>query len=253
MTNIKLTIEYDGTDFHGWQIQTRGERTVQAVIRDTFHKVFSENINLIGSGRTDSGVHAAGQVANFRTTVTKPPEEIRNALNAHLPKDVVILRAVRAAEDFHAQYSAKSKTYRYQILNREVRSPLLERTALRFPYALDVERMREAAIPLVGRHDFSSFKGSNRSNRNGDNVRTVSAVKVRRQGELIRIDISANGFLYKMVRNIVGLLLECGAGRLAPREARRILRASDRTAAPAAAAAHGLCLLKVSYRSPKMG
>lgn len=124
MTNIKLTIEYDGTDFRGWQIQSRGERTVQAVIRDTFFHIFGENINLIGSGRTDSGVHAAGQVANFRTAVRKPPAEIRNALNAHLPKDVAILEAVPVPDDFHAQYSAKSKTYRYQILNREVRSPL---------------------------------------------------------------------------------------------------------------------------------
>ncbi|MCA9392794.1 MAG: tRNA pseudouridine(38-40) synthase TruA [Candidatus Omnitrophica bacterium] len=253
MTNIKLTIEYDGTDFRGWQIQSRGERTVQAVIRDTFFHIFGENINLIGSGRTDSGVHAAGQVANFRTAVRKPPAEIRNALNAHLPKDVAILEAVPVPDDFHAQYSAKSKTYRYQILNREVRSPLGERTALRFIYPLNTELMQTAANELVGEHDFRSFKGTNRSNRNGNDVRTVSVLKVRRKGELITVDITANGFLYKMVRNISGLLLECGAGRIPPREVRRILRARDRKAAPAAAPAHGLSLIKVAYPGRKMG
>ncbi|MCB9721833.1 MAG: tRNA pseudouridine(38-40) synthase TruA [Candidatus Omnitrophica bacterium] len=252
MTNIKLTIEYDGTDFRGWQIQSRGERTVQAVIRDTFFQIFGENINLIGSGRTDSGVHAAGQVANFRTAVSKPPAEIRNALNAHLPKDVAILEAVPVPDEFHAQYSAKSKTYRYQILNREVRSPLGERTALRFIYPLDADLMQTAANELVGEHDFRSFKGTNRSNRNGNDVRIVSALKVRRRGDLITVEITANGFLYKMVRNIAGLLLECGAGRIPPREVRRILRARDRKAAPAAAPAHGLSLIKVAYPGRKM-
>ncbi len=253
MPNIKLIIEYDGTDFRGWQVQSRGERTVQAVIRDTFFQIFGEKINLIGSGRTDSGVHAAGQVANFRTALTKPADEIRNALNAHLPQDVAILQATAVSDAFHAQYSAKSKTYRYQILNRPVRSPLWARTALLYEYPLDLQAMREAAPVLIGEHDFSSFKGNNRSNRDGSNVRTVSALAVRKSADLVRIDVTATGFLYKMVRNIVGLLLECGGGRISRQDVRRILRARDRKAAPAAAPAHGLCLWKVSYRGGKIG
>ncbi|MBZ0167095.1 MAG: tRNA pseudouridine synthase A, partial [Candidatus Omnitrophica bacterium] len=161
MANIKLTIEYDGTDFQGWQIQPKGSRTVQAVVRDTFFNIFGEKITLVGSGRTDSGVHAAGQVANFTTSVAKPPEEIRNALNARLPADIAILRAVRVADHFHAQFDAKTKTYRYTVLNRSVRSPLWEHRALLYPYPLDLTRMKKAVGVLTGQHDFSAFKGLN--------------------------------------------------------------------------------------------
>lgn len=252
MANIKLTIEYDGTDFRGWQIQRRGERTVQAVIKDTFFQIFKEDINLIGSGRTDSGVHAAGQVANFRTAIAKPAAEIRNALNAHLPQDVCILRAVQVKDSFHAQYDARRKTYRYQILNRDVRSPLWARTALLHPYPLDLVRMKKAAAVLTGRHDFQAFKGTNRSNQGGSNVRTVSNLAMLRKGPLLQIEITADGFMYKMVRNIAGALLECGSGRLSVSALREILRSRDRTRAPAAAPAHGLCLLRVVYGGPKI-
>lgn len=247
MPNIKLTIEYDGTDFKGWQVQPKGERTVQGLITETYHKIFHEDIKLIGSGRTDSGVHAHGQVANFHTQVNKPPLEIRNALNAHLPPDVCILSAVKVSDLFHAQYHVKSKTYRYTIINREVRAPMDRHRALLFPFPLDVEVMRHEANSLIGTHDFTSLKGNNRSDKTESNIRTIYALKIKNKNKLIWIDVTADGFLYKMVRNIVGMLLETGTGRAPKGSVSKVLRKKDRTMAAYTAKPHGLTLLKVRY------
>lgn len=248
MPNIKLTIEYDGTDFKGWQVQPKGERTVQGLITEAFRKIFNEEIKLIGSGRTDSGVHAKGQVANFHTRLKKSPKEIRNALNAHLPADVSIITAVKVPDLFHAQYSVKSKTYRYRIVNREIRSPLDRYFTFLFPYSLDVSLMRKEAESLMGTHDFTSFKGNNRSEKEENNVRTIESIKITHQNGTISIDITADGFLYKMVRNIVGMLIETGAGKIPKGSITRVLKKRDRTQAAYTAKAHGLTLWKVRYK-----
>lgn len=247
MQTIKLTIEYDGTNFKGWQVQKKGERTVQGLIVDAFAKVFQEDIKLIGSGRTDTGVHAYGQVASFETALSKSPDEIRNALNANLPDDVVILTAKRVKNDFHAQYSAKRKSYRYLILQSPVRRPLMNNRVWICPYILDIEAMRKAADVLVGKHDFKTFTSNNRSNQDKCTVRTVLEIKISVRGKLIAIDVMADGFLYKMVRNIVGVLLEVGRGRLSKSNVQSMLRSKDREKGGVAAKACGLSLMKVWY------
>ncbi len=247
MANYKLTIEYDGTNFKGWQVQGKGERTVQGEIVQAYQKVFREKIKLIGSGRTDTGVHALGQVANFHTEIDRPPEDIRNALNATLADDVVILRVNRVADSFHAQYAAKRKTYRYIILNRELPSPTRRWGMAQISSALDVEAMKSAAKAFVGTRDFKSFTSNNRSNQGKSTTRTVYDLRVVRRGAQIHIDITADGFLYKMVRNIVGLLIEVGQGRCSKSHILKVLRDKDRRAAGVAAKAHGLYLLKVKY------
>lgn len=247
MPNIKLTIEYDGTNFKGWQVQPNGERTVQGLLTETFYKVFKEKIKIIGSGRTDSGVHAYGQVANFQTQCKKSPLEIRNALNAHLPPDISIVKASKISDLFHSQYSVKSKTYRYTIFNRDVQTPLQRNIALVFPYELDINLMRSEAESLMGTHDFTSFKGNNRSEKEENNIRTIHSIKILKKNNFIYIDITANGFLHKMVRNIVGMLLETGSKKIPKGSISNVLKKRDRTAAAYTAKAHGLTLLKVKY------
>lgn len=247
MANYKLTIEYDGTNFKGWQVQGKGERTVQGEIVAAYKKLFREDIKLIGSGRTDTGVHALGQVANFHTETPRLPKEIQNALNAHLADDIAIVRVEKVAESFHAQYTAKQKTYRYIILNRELRSPIRRYGMCLVPMPLDIEAMKRAGKLFVGTKDFRSVTSNNRSNLGKSTVRTVYDLRVAKRGSQISIDITADGFLYKMVRNIVGLLIEAGQGKQSNSSITSILRDRNRQAAGVAAKAHGLYLLRVKY------
>ena len=247
MRNIKLTIEYDGTNFKGWQSQANGERTVQSEIKKAIKKVTRENIPLIGSGRTDTGVHAREQVANFKTDSKLSMERIQKALNAHLPDDIAITHLQEVADDFHAQYSIKSKTYRYTILNRDTRSPEWNSRSLHYPYSLNISKMKREAKSLLGKHDFRSFQSNNRVNAQKNSIRTIKKLTIRKEGDLIFVDITADGFLYKMVRNIVGTLLAIGNGKLKEGSIAKILSKKDRTEAPAAVKPHGLCLLKTSY------
>ncbi|MBI5416052.1 MAG: tRNA pseudouridine(38-40) synthase TruA [Candidatus Omnitrophica bacterium] len=246
--NIKLTLEYDGTGFNGWQIQARHQRTVAGEIEKALKKIFRKNIRLIGSGRTDSGVHALGQAANFKTTSPMKPDQMRRALNANLPDDIAVLKVEEVLAGFHAQYSVRSKTYRYTILNRDVRGPLQRRYCLVYPYPLNLRRMKEEAKALVGRHDFRSFQAANPSrDEKATTVRTVRRVGITKKGDFIHIDIEADGFLYKMVRNIVGTLLEVGQGRLPKGSIRSILAQKDRALAGDTARPQGLTLVKVEY------
>ena len=245
LRNIKLTIEYDGTNFNGWQFQP-GLRTIQGEIQNFLKKIFKEDITLIGSGRTDSGVHAKGQVANFRTTSTMSTLQMCRAFNNNLPEDIAILSVEEVNLKFHAQHSAKRKTYRYTILNREPRSSLQRNFCLRFPYKLNLTLMRQEAKALVGRKDFKAFQAASSTNPK-DSIRRVYKLKITKQGDFIYIDIEANGFLYKMVRNIVGTLLEIGSGRLPKGSIKRILKSKDRTTAGDTTQARGLCLLHVKY------
>lgn len=250
MRNIKLTICYDGTNFKGWQIQGNGERTVQGELTKAIRKFTSEKNSIIGSGRTDTGVHASGQVANFKTDKQTEILDIQKALNcAYLPDDISILKIEEVKDSFHAQKSAKQKTYRYRIYNSEQRDPMRRHFFLHYTKKLNVKRMKEEAKAFVGRKDFKSFQAtdSSKPHRQENTIRTIKELKITCKGDLIDIDITANGFLYKMVRNIVGTLLEVGVDKLKKGSVKEILKAKDRSQAPATADALGLCLIDVKY------
>ncbi|HLF18474.1 MAG TPA: tRNA pseudouridine(38-40) synthase TruA [Candidatus Omnitrophota bacterium] len=247
MQNYKLTIEYDGTDFSGWQIQTPSQRTVQGEIQAALYKIFKQKITPLGSGRTDSGVHALGQVANFKINTSLKVKIIQKALNAHLPKDIAILKVQKVDEAFHAQYSAKSKTYRYTIFNGPIRPALYRNHCFHYPFKLNVALMKKEAKALVGRHDFKSFQASDTSRKEKTTVRTVKGISIKKSKNFITINIEADGFLYKMVRNIVGTLLKLGSGQAEEGSLKKILAQKNRTAAFETAPAQGLTLVKVIY------
>ncbi len=253
MRNIKLTIEYDGTHFNGWQIQTKKTRTVQGEIEKALKRIFKKNVRVTGSGRTDSGVHALGQVAHFKTDSRMTPAEILKALNAHLPEDVVVLESGDVPAAFHAQYHARKKTYRYVILNRETRPVVERRFCLHVPVPLNLRAMRRAAQSLVGKHDFRSFMASDPARRDlpqpKDTVRTVTRIDIRKRKDTILVDMEANGFLYKMVRNIVGTLLTVGTGKTPAATMPDLLGCRNRALAGKTAAARGLFLLRVDYEA----
>jgi tRNA pseudouridine38-40 synthase len=251
MRNIKLTIEYDGTRYIGWQIQQKRpkeigkENTIQGIIEKALEKILHENIRISGAGRTDAGVHAKGQVANFHTSSKIATNSLQKAINALLPQDIVITKAQQASPNFDARFSAKTKIYHYQILNRRFDSVFERLYCFRVPYTLNVNLMRKEARVLKGRHDFKSFQASDKIEKNS--IRTIRSISVKKYGPLIKIDVEADGFLYNMVRNIVGTLIDIGRGRLIPGSMAKILKAKDRRQAGPAAPARGLCLLKVKY------
>ncbi|MBU4312798.1 MAG: tRNA pseudouridine(38-40) synthase TruA [Candidatus Omnitrophica bacterium] len=245
--NIRLTIEYDGSRFCGWQTQRRTRRkTVQEEVEKAGRKLFGKKINLIGAGRTDSGVHAEAQVANFRVDSRLPLRNIKKGLNSHLPKDIAILSAEDVKSDFHARFDAREKLYKYTIINRKVRSPLLKRHAAFISYDLDIGAMKKAARHFVGKKDFRSFQASDKKERHS--VRTVTKCDVISRHPIVDIYIQADGFLYNMVRNIVGTLIDVGRGRTKPEQVKKILFKRHRSAAGQTAPAKGLCLVKVLYQ-----
>lgn len=274
MCNISLSIEYDGTDYAGWQRQGR-IKTVQSTIEKTLQKILQEKIRLIGSGRTDSGVHSLGQVANFKADSAIALDKLHKALNSLLPDDIAIIRIQKVNTDFHARFDAKSKIYRYTILNSKQRSVFLRNTTHFYPYSLDIDKMRKAAKCLLGRQDFKSFCASGSGAKN--TIRTIKktsirkfshplyatlaspclALPVRQAGggrravggryPFVVIDIEADGFLYNMVRSIVGTLIEVGRGKITVNSFKKILVSRDRSLAGPTAPANGLCLIKVRY------
>lgn len=246
--NIKLTLEYDGTLFNGWQIQVNAKRTVQAEIQTACQKIFGHKITVIGSGRTDSGTHALGQVANFKTSSGMDPGEMLRALNGSLPDDISVSKVEEVARSFHAQYSAKSKIYRYTILNRPGRSAIQKKFCYHYPGRLNIALMKKDAKSLVGRHDFKSFQATPaKHDKEKSTVRTIKKLTLTRKGSYILIEVEADGFLHKMVRNIVGTLIEIGNGRFPKESMERILKAKNRLKAGPTAKARGLILLKVKY------
>lgn len=245
MRNIKLLIEYDGTNYQGWQIQAKGV-TIQGLIEEKLAILTGELIHLIGSGRTDAGVHALGQVAHFKTKSQMDVHTIQRALNSLLPSDIVIQRAEEVKEDFHARKQSKSKVYEYCILNRKVRSPFQHGYAWHIPQKLDFRAMEGATQDLVGEHDFSSFRSVGSPTRTA--VRKVIRAKWKKGRDgLIRFEIEANGFLKQMVRAIVGTLVEVGKGKISSEEFQKILCAKDRKRAGPTAPARGLFLKEVKY------
>ncbi|MFH0763117.1 MAG: tRNA pseudouridine(38-40) synthase TruA [Candidatus Omnitrophota bacterium] len=252
--NIRLQIEYDGTNYAGWQLQSsRKKKTIQQVLEKTLRKILQEKIHLIVSGRTDSGVHALAQVANFKTSSKIPADRLRYALNGNLPADIVVSAAHDAALGFHSQFSAKSKAYRYCILNRPYPSALLRQGAYFYPHHLDTALMHKEARCLLGRHDFASFCASGSSVKT--TIRTIKRISIRQAKAhqaglppgLLIIEIEGDGFLYNMVRNIAGTLIEIGRGRFGPGYLKKLLQAKNRKLAGPTAPARGLYLVEVNY------
>ncbi len=244
MRNIKLLIEYDGTNYHGWQIQPNGI-TIQEVLQKNLAIMTRQRVRLIGSGRTDAGVHALGQVGNFHTDSSIPVEGLRRGLNSLLPSDIVIKSVEEVAPDFNAQLMAKRKTYVYWILNREIPSALHRCYSWRYPVPVDLESMQGAAQLLVGRNDFSSFRAVDADT--GNPVREVFRADWFDRSPFLYFAIEADGFLKQMVRNIVGTLVDVGRGKISREEFKRILEARDRRQAKMTAPPQGLFLLKVDY------
>ncbi len=244
MRNIKLQIEYDGANYSGWQTQ-KNDKTVQETISHAIAQALQEKITIYGAGRTDAGVHALGQVAHFKTGSSIPAERLVHAINYYLPHDIVVKSAVDVSESFHAQYCTKSKVYQYTVLNDWTRSAINRNFCYVYGYALDMEKMADAAKMLIGAHDFTSFttKAIEEKNR----VRTVLRLEIRKEGKYLYFTIEADGFLYNMVRTIVGTLLEVGRGKIAGDTIKDILNKKNRIFAGPTAPARGLCLMEIKY------
>jgi len=256
MRNIRLVLAYDGTDFCGWQRQPDAP-TIQVCLEDAIQRLTGAPAQVCGSGRTDAGVHASHQVANFHTASTIPCRNFVKALNDLLPPTVRIITADDVASTFHARYDVLRKTYRYRLALTPVCSPLLWRFVYHHPYPLDREQMSRAARLLEGEHDFSSFAAADgeESEEVKSRVRIIlrSRFLWRPRSSMLVYEVIGNGFLRYMVRNIVGTLIEVGKGKLAPHDILKILAACDRTQAGPTAPAQGLCLMNVEYGNPVIG
>ncbi|MCX5678464.1 MAG: tRNA pseudouridine(38-40) synthase TruA [Candidatus Omnitrophica bacterium] len=245
MRNIKLTIRYDGTNYSGWQFQ-KNSTSIQETIQDAVRKITGRKSSVVASGRTDAGVHALAQIANFKTASKIPLKNLRMALNTALPDDIVVSRAKEVALDFDSQKNAKSKLYRYVIYNKDFMDPFLRRYAAKSFFKIDTALMREGAKYLVGRHDFTSFKTKD-DDEGANAVRTIKYIRIKRDGDVIYINIEADGFLYNMVRNIVGTLIEVGRGKFKTEYVKEILKKKDKRSCGPTAPAKGLSLVKVRY------
>ncbi|MGD8470478.1 MAG: tRNA pseudouridine(38-40) synthase TruA [Desulfobacteraceae bacterium] len=243
--NFKLIIEYDGSRYHGWQRQKQ-DRSIQGEIEKALKTITTSSVTLIGSGRTDAGVHARGQVANFKCDTRLEPEALMNALNSLLEEDIVIQACEPASTSFHARYDAKSKVYHYRILNRPLPAAIGRQYAWFIRKPLNLEAMRAAIVHLIGHHDFKAFESSG-SARQQTTRHIYSAELTEQESGLLVFEIEADGFLRYMVRSIVGTLVDVGLGKLTPPEFKRVLDSKDRSRASATAPARGLMLMKVNY------
>jgi tRNA pseudouridine38-40 synthase len=245
MRNIKLIIEYDGSDYVGWQVQAKGS-TIQGTLEEKLTLLTGEKVHLIGSGRTDAGAHALGQVANFTTESELAVHTLRKALNSLLPSDIAIRKVEETGEDFNARGSARSKVYEYRILNREIRSVFHREYAWHIPQRLKLGEMKKAGQILIGEHDFSSFRSVGTPTKTA--IRKVFRLEWKRNKEgLLLLEIEATGFLKQMVRAIVGTLVEVGKGKIGLKEFREILDSRERSLAGPTAPARGLFLKEVRY------
>lgn len=241
---IRLTVAFEGTSYHGWQIQPVLP-TIQGVLSEAVGRVTGEQVTLHGSGRTDAGTHARGLVASFTTHSRIAPAQLVRALNSMLPRDVRILAARRMPPGFHARRNAFSKVYRYQIFLGPIMLPHLAREYFHFPYRIDLEKMEQAARQVIGEHDFASFAKT--GSPVASTVRRIFRCELRKRGRRLLLTVEGNGFLHHMVRNIAGTLLEVGKGSISLSEFEQLFLTRDRTLAGFTAPAHGLVLLKVQY------
>ena len=245
MRNIKLVIEYDGKDFNGWQKQPT-KLNIQGEIERAIKQITGEEVDLTASGRTDAGVHALGQVANFKTNSNIPIEKIPIALNSNLKKSIVIKSAEEVEERFHSRLNCKRKTYRYMINNSKYGTAIYRNLETHIPMKLDIQKMQEAVKYFEGEHDFKAFKASGTSSKSS--VRTIYKAEVIDAGnERIYIELTGNGFLYNMVRIIAGTLVEVGLGKIEPNEIKTIIESKKRENAGKTLPPQGLYLVKVEY------
>lgn len=245
MYNYKLTIQYDGTRYRGWQVQGNTDQTIQGKLEGVLSRLTGQLVEVHGSGRTDAGVHALGQVANVKLPHPVEPSELLGELNRYLPADIGVIAAEPAPERFHARLNARSKTYRYRIWNSAIPN-VLERSYLYvLPESLDVAAMERAAADLLGTHDFRSFCGLKRFKKS--TVRTITDIAITQDGAEMRLEFTGNGFLMRMVRILAGTLVEVGLGQRAADAMPAVLAAQDRAAAGPALPAQGLALVRVEY------
>ena len=240
-----MTISYSGTNYHGWQIQ-KNALTVQEVFQGSLQKVICENVDIKGCSRTDSGVHANMYCVNFKTIHNIPCDRLLVAVNRFLPKDIAITSCIEVPIDFHARYSCRGKEYIYKIWNNEIRNPFLEGYAYHYWYPLDVDKLNEAALGYVGKHDFTSFCTFD-SRKVGNMVRNIKKFKVEKEDSMVIMTVEADGFLYHMVRIMVGTLLRIAQGKIEPNAIKDIILSKDRSKAGPTAVSYGLYLNKVFY------
>lgn len=247
MRNIKLTIEYDGKDFNGWQKQPN-KLNIQGTIEQAIKTITGEDVDLQASGRTDAGVHALGQVANFKTNSNIPIEKMSIAINCNLKKSIRIVKAEEVEERFHSRLSCKRKTYRYIINNSEIPSAIYRNLETHIPYKLDIEKMKQAVKYFEGEHDFKAFKASGTSSKSS--IRTIYKAEVLKMpNNRIYIELTGNGFLYNMVRIIAGTLVDVGTGKIKPEDIEKIIESKDRTNAGKTLPPQGLYLVCVNYNN----
>lgn len=244
MRNIKLIIEYDGTKYGGWQRQ-KNAPTIQEALEKGISLLTGENVEVIGSSRTDAGVHARGFVCNFKTMSSIPEYKFKDAINSKLPSDIVVLNSSEVSLDFHSRYSAVGKTYSYTILNREMRAAIERDYVYHYKNNLDIDKMREGSKYFLGTHDFSAFKNTGSSVKT--TVRTIKDLVIIKEGDYIKIYVTGDGFLYNMVRIMVGTLIDVGIGKINESHIKTIIELRDRRNAGKSAPASGLCLEKVYY------
>lgn len=244
MRNIKLTIEYDGTSYGGWQKQ-KNNRTIQQCIEEAIKLLTGEEVELIGSSRTDAGVHAKGMVANFITNSKIPADKFREAINTKLPDDIGIIKSEEVDKNFHSRYDSKGKTYCYTLVNRYEKICIGRNYVYQVRDELNYDLMKEAAKYFLGKHDFKAFKTNGSSVKTS--VRTISGLELELKDDVIKIFVSADGFLYNMVRIIVGTLIEVGKGKIKPESIERIIKNGDRSKAGPCVPPNGLVLEKVFY------
>lgn len=242
--NFKLTIEYDGTNYHGWQIQ-KNDPTIQDEIETALLTMTGKKITLTGSGRTDAGVHALGQVASFISETKLEPDNFLSGLNSLTPHDIIIRECCLVDKDFHARFSAKNKTYQYRILNRKTPSAVGRQYEWSIHQKLDIEAMEQAVHHIRGTHDFKAFEGT--GSPRAHTVRSVMEADIEGRSERVVFRIKANGFLRYMVRNLTGTLVDVGLSRIHPDEVKAILDSQDRSLAGPTAPPHGLFLVHVEY------
>lgn len=244
MKRVKIIVAYDGTNYCGWQVQPNGI-TIESVLNHHLSELLGEEIHVIGASRTDSGVHADGNVAVFDTSARMPAERISYALNTRLPQDIRIQDSCEVAPDFHPRFQKTIKTYEYRILNRKFPDPTRRLNSFFYYYPLDVVKMQEASLYLVGEHDFKSFCTEKPEVTN--TVRTIYSLEVKKEQDMITIRVRGNGFLYNMVRIISGTLIRVGGGFIEPCQIKEILEAKDRTLAGETARPEGLTLVEIAY------
>jgi len=244
MKNIKLIVEYDGTNYSGWQKQNNNI-TVQGTLEEILSELTKEKIEIIGCSRTDSKVHARKYVCNFQTNSTIPSDKFKEALNVKLPCDIAILESSEVPLSFHARYDCIEKKYSYTILERSVKATIDRNFTYQCKYDLDIEKMQEATKHFIGTHDFSAFKNSGSSVKTS--IRNITELKVEKLGNYIKIYASADGFLYNMVRIIVGTLVDVGTNKIKPETIIDIINSKDRSEAGKTAPPQGLCLEEVYY------